>query len=101
MREKLGVYNAFLLLPFDNNMLTALAQSTRGQMTLVMLRLLEEYKIVAEGVGYIDIDYPGQHIRDTHDKSDTFTVEGVNADLRHYIPILARRVDVLREHLKH
>ena len=26
-----------------------------------------------------------------HDKSDTFTVEGVNADLRHYIPILARK----------
>jgi hypothetical protein len=24
-------------------------------------------------------------------KSDTFTVEGVNADLRHYIPTLARR----------
>ncbi|MCM1473293.1 MAG: hypothetical protein NC040_04500, partial [Muribaculaceae bacterium] len=26
-----------------------------------------------------------------HDKSDTFTVEGVNADLWHYIPVLARR----------
>lgn len=41
--------------------------------------------------GYIDVIYPGVHIRNTHDKSDTFTVEGVNADLRHYIPILARR----------
>ena len=41
--------------------------------------------------GYIDIVYPGKHIRNIHDKSDTFTVEGVNADLRHYIPILARR----------
>lgn len=41
--------------------------------------------------GYIDVIYPGKHIRNTHDKSDTFTVEGVNADLRHYIPILARR----------
>jgi len=41
--------------------------------------------------GYVDVIYPGQHIRNTHDKSDTFTVEGVNADLRHYIPILARR----------
>ena len=29
--------------------------------------------------------------RNIHDKSDTFTVESVNADLRHYIPILARR----------
>jgi len=26
-----------------------------------------------------------------HDKSNTFTIEGVNSDLRHYIPILARR----------
>lgn len=42
-------------------------------------------------VGYLDVVYPGMHIRNQHDKSDTFTVEGVNADLRHYIPILARR----------
>ena len=41
--------------------------------------------------GYVDVVYPGKHIRNTHDKSDTYTVEGVNADLRHYIPILARR----------
>jgi len=41
--------------------------------------------------GYCDVIYPGQHIRNVHDKSDTFTVEGINADLRHYIPILARR----------
>ena len=41
--------------------------------------------------GYIDVIYPGEYVRNTHDKSDTFTVEGVNADLRHYIPILARR----------
>ena len=41
--------------------------------------------------GYVDVIYPGTHIRNTRDKSDTFTVEGVNADLRHYIPILARR----------
>jgi len=41
--------------------------------------------------GYIDVIYPGYHIRNVCDKSDTYTVEGVNADLRHYIPILARR----------
>ncbi len=41
--------------------------------------------------GYIDVIYPGQHIRNVRDKSDTFTVEGVNADLRHYIPILRRK----------
>jgi len=42
-------------------------------------------------MGYVDVVYPGRHIRNCRDKSDTFTVEGVNADLRHYIPILARR----------
>lgn len=42
-------------------------------------------------LGYIDVVYPGKHTRNTRDKSDTYTVEGVNADLRHYIPVLARR----------
>lgn len=42
-------------------------------------------------LGYVDIIYPGKHIRNIHNKSDTYTVESVNADLRHYIPILARR----------
>jgi len=42
-------------------------------------------------VGYLDVVYPGEHIRNVHNKSDTYTVEGVNADLRHYIPVLARR----------
>ena len=41
--------------------------------------------------GYVDIVYPGKHIRNNRDKSDTFTVESVNADLRHYIPVLRRR----------
>ena len=42
-------------------------------------------------LGYIDVVYPGKHVRNIHNKNDTFTVEGVNADLRHYIPILRRR----------
>ena len=37
---------------------------------------------------YEDVVYFGEHVRG---KSNTFTVESVNADLRHYIPILARR----------
>ena len=41
--------------------------------------------------GYLDVVYPGRHIYNIHNKNDTFTVEGVNADLRHYIPTLARR----------
>ena len=42
-------------------------------------------------LGYIDVIYPGRHIRNIHNKNDTFTVEGINADIRHYIPVLARR----------
>ena len=42
-------------------------------------------------LGYVDVVYPGKHIRNVRNKSDTYTVEGINADLRHYIPILARR----------
>ena len=41
--------------------------------------------------GYINIVYPGRHVRNIHNKTDTYTVEGVNADIRHYIPLLARR----------
>ena len=41
--------------------------------------------------GYLDVVFPGKHIYNIHNKNDTFTVEGVNADLRHYIPTLARR----------
>ena len=40
--------------------------------------------------GYKGVEYSGEH--EAHlDKSETYTVEGVNADLRHYIPGFARR----------
>ncbi|MCL2856021.1 MAG: hypothetical protein FWE21_10490 [Defluviitaleaceae bacterium] len=42
-------------------------------------------------LGYIDLVYMGSHIRNINNKNDTFTVEGINSDLRHYIPVLARR----------
>ena len=41
--------------------------------------------------GYLDVIFPGRHIRNVNNKKDTFTVEGINADVRHYIPVLARR----------
>lgn len=41
--------------------------------------------------GYIDVVYPGRHIRNVQDKKDTHNVESINADLRHYIPVLARK----------
>ena len=41
--------------------------------------------------GYLDVVYPGKHTRNIRDKSNTHNVESINADLRHYIPVLARR----------
>jgi len=40
---------------------------------------------------YLDVIFPGRHIRNIHDKRDTHNVESINADLRHYISGLARR----------
>lgn len=42
-------------------------------------------------LGYVDVVYLGKHIRNVNNKNDTYTAEGINADLRHYIPILRRR----------
>ena len=51
----------------------------------------EAEKYCTDGyLGYVDVVYPGRHVRNCRDKGDTHTVESVNADLRHYIPILAR-----------
>jgi IS1 family transposase len=41
--------------------------------------------------GYKNVVYPGVYIMNSENKSDTFTVESVNSDLRNYIPGLARR----------
>jgi len=52
----------------------------------------EARKYCTDGyAGYVDVIFPGQHIRNVNNKKDTFTVEGVNADLRHFIPLLRRR----------
>jgi IS1 family transposase len=41
--------------------------------------------------GYLDVVFPGEHLRNIRNKKDTYTVEGINADLRHFIPLLRRR----------
>ena len=40
---------------------------------------------------YLGVDFLGRHRRNVHNKKDTYTVEGTNADLRHQIPGLRRR----------
>ena len=42
-------------------------------------------------MSYLDVVFPGKHIRNVRDKRDTHLVESINADLRHYISGLARR----------
>ena len=50
------------------------------------------HKYCSDGfLGYIDVVYPGEYVRNAQDKSDTFSVESVNADLRHYMEVLTRR----------
>jgi IS1 family transposase len=50
------------------------------------------HKYCSDGyLGYIDVVYPGQYVRNIHNKNDTFSVESVNADLRHYMEVLTRR----------
>jgi len=40
---------------------------------------------------YCDVIFPGKHRRNVNDKSDTYNVESINSDLRHYLAGLARR----------
>ncbi|GHU58435.1 hypothetical protein FACS1894133_3190 [Clostridia bacterium] len=48
-------------------------------------------------LGYIDVVYPGKHVRNARDKSDTHNVESTNADLRHYIPAVGAAVVASRK----
>ena len=41
--------------------------------------------------GYLDVVFPGEHVRNIHNKRDTHNVESINADLRTFIPVLQRR----------
>jgi IS1 family transposase len=50
------------------------------------------HKYCSDGyLGYIDVVYPGEYVRNVRNKNDTFSVESVNADLRHYMEVLTRR----------
>jgi len=42
-------------------------------------------------LSYLDVIFPGKHIRNVRNKKDTHIIESINADLRHYIAGLARR----------
>ena len=70
------------------------AQHDKGSPHLQQLvdSSVDAQKYCTDGyVGYLDVVFPGQHIRNVRDKRDTHIVESINADLRHYICGLARR----------
>jgi hypothetical protein len=50
--------------------------------------------------GYTDIIFPGFHVRNPRDKSDTYLVESINSDLRHYIPGLRRKSKIFYRSLE-
>jgi IS1 family transposase len=43
------------------------------------------------GQVYLGVDFIGRHERNIRDKSDTYHIEGSNADVRHYIAGLRRK----------
>ncbi len=43
------------------------------------------------GQSYLGVDFFGCHRRNIRDKSDTYNIEGSNADIRHYIAGLQRK----------
>lgn len=56
---------------------------------------------------YLELHYPQAHHETRSDKSETFSVEAGNSELRHYLARLARRsrcfsrcIDALRAHVK-
>ena len=54
--------------------------STKLTLTTGLKKRLRYRKLITIGYwGYVNIVYPGKHIRNIHDKSDTFTVEGIKA----------------------
>jgi len=41
--------------------------------------------------GYKYVDFPNHFVQNCENKDDTYTVEGSNADLRHFVPTLKRK----------
>lgn len=70
---------------------TAFDKSSQRIQKLVDSAEWADYYCTDGYFGYLSVIYPGKHIYNIHDKSNTYTVESINADLRHYIPLLARR----------
>jgi IS1 family transposase len=63
----------FRLQGFGDNALEAESYSTDGSLS------------------YLDVIFPGIHIRNVRDKRDTHIIESINADIRHYTSSLARK----------
>ena len=89
--------NVYIIALVNRNPRHILGYSVSGDNSAQTLQSVVDSSYIAQQyctdgyIGYLDVVFPGEHIFNVHNKNDTFTVEGVNADLRHYIPTLARR----------
>ena len=68
-----------------------LCTETRENVYIMTMVSREPRQIVGFDVSFDKLPKRIQNIITQMDIMDTFTVEGVNTDLRHYIPVLARR----------
>jgi IS1 family transposase len=65
-------------------------KSERIQEMVDRMPLAQKY-FTDGGMSYLDVDFWGRHHRNIRNKNDTYTIEGSNADIRHYIAGLRRR----------
>ena len=79
--------NPFQIVAFDVD---------KGTKPSIVQRMVDEApraeKYCTDGAGvYLDVEFFGHHIRNLHNKNDTYAVEGMNSALRHYIAGLRRK----------
>jgi IS1 family transposase len=65
-------------------------KSERIQAMVDRMPLAQKY-FTDGGVSYLDVDFWRRHYRNVHNKNDTHIIEGINADIRHYIAGLRRK----------
>ena len=91
-RENVYVITLISRIPRQIVGFSACFNKTRNKMqNIVDNSVYADYYATDGNFTYMDVDFPGTHIRNDRDKSDTHIVESINADLRTYIPGLFRR----------
>jgi IS1 family transposase len=96
-KEKKGRKNIYLITMISRNPRQIMAYKVCEERTEEIIQKMVDNapkakKYYTDGFKvYEKIKYPGEYIQNSEDKTDTHNVESINADIRHYIPMLARR----------